>query len=175
MSRTPRQPQISVTPRAAAVDIETIIAKRLSGDPFADGAAAIPLRDPHQWDTYIANAEVNPNRHYEMVNRKGWIPLTVADLPANVSPESIGWNVAEDGQTLCRGTRGQEVAYKMPKDIRSKIQEQKTAMNKRGMGSAQKVKADMANAAGNQLGSEAGEFVNNLSITGGDRPGPLGA
>ena len=44
----------------------------------------------------------------------------------------------------------------------------------RGIGSAAKIKADMANAAGSNLGGEAGDYINNLDggvidqITGGD-------
>ena len=171
-----RKPKIVVAARAASVDLNTVIAKRLSGDPFAAGQIAIPLRDPHLWDTYVASSEVNPNRHYDMVNRKGWVPTTIYDLPDGISPESIGWQVAEDGQTLCRGPRGQEIVYKMPKDVRNQIQEKKTALNRRGMGSAAKVKTNMANALGNTLGSEAGDFAHqNITVTGGDRVGPLGS
>lgn len=172
----PKIPAITVAPRAANVDIDRIIAKRLAGDPFADGTQAIPLKDAEKWDTYIGSGEVNPNRHYELVNRKGWIPLTIADLPEGVTPQAIGWNVAEDGQTLCRGVRGQEVAYKMPKEVRSQIQAAKTRANLKGTGSATKVKEDVANAVGGSLGSEAADWTQrNISITGGDRQGPLGA
>ena len=107
-------PRVTVAPRAAQ-DVDDIIAKRLQGDPFAAGVAAIPLKDAEHWATYVANAETSPNRHYEMVHRKGWVPLTVADLPDGITPQSIGWQVAEDGVTLCRGVRGGEVAYKMPR------------------------------------------------------------
>ena len=174
MTSAKRPPEVTVVPRAAT-DVDAIIAKRLQGDPFAAGAVDIPLRDPEHWATYVASGDVSPNRHYEMVHKKGWVPLTVADLPDGITPQAIGWQVAEDGQTLCRGVRGNEVAYKMPLAARSQVQQAKTARNLAGTGSAAKVKASLTAAASGSLGDEAASFVDqNVTVTGGDRVGPLG-
>ncbi len=54
------------------------------------------------------------------------------------------------------------------------LSDAKTDANMRGIGSAKKIKADMAEAAGSQIGSEAGDYIHGLDgavidrITGGD-------
>ena len=176
MATTKREPTITAAPRGADIDIDAVIQRRLRGDPFAASALAIPLREPGRWATYVANSDTSPDRHYDMVARKGWTPMTTADLPDGVTAQSVGWNVAEDGQTLCRGTRGQEVLYKQPIEVNTAIAKAKAAQNLKGMGSAAKVKSDMTNALAAQAGDEAGTFAEqNIHITGGDRVGPLGA
>lgn len=176
MATTKKEPTITAAPRGDGIDLDAVIQKRLKGDPFADSALAIPLREPGRWATYVANSETSPDRHYDMVARKGWTPLTVDDLPVGVTAQAVGWNVAEDGQTLCRGARGQEVLYKQPIEVNIAIAKAKAAQNMKGMGSAAKVKADMTNALAAQAGDEAGTFADqNIHLTGGDRVGPLGA
>ena len=171
-----RKPQITVSPRAEALDIDAIIAKRLKGQPFGARTVAIPLKEPGKWATFIANSLADENNHYRMVHEFGWVPLTIHDLADGVTAQSIGWQVKEDGITLCRGQRGDEIAYKMDKTVRNKIQMAKTAENKKGIGSATALKESAANAAAGQMGSEAADFVHkHLVVTGSDREGPLGA
>lgn len=174
----PRKPQISVTPRTTDVDIDAIIRKRLEGNPFGGGTTEIPLAEPERWDTYIANGDLHQSRLYEMTHRLGWVPVTAADLAPGISADAIGFTINESGH-LCRGARGQEVVYKQPKDIRKQVMQRKTDVNKRGMGDAAKVKADMVNAIGGSHGDEAAHHVNKFvhvtPLGGGDRVegGPL--
>lgn len=170
----PRKPRITVTPRMDDADWEKEIQERIGGNPFGHGTDTIPLKDGEYWATYIANSDADPNMHYDMTHNKKWKPCTKDDLEDGVTPESIGFRVAADGQTLCRGQRGDEVVYKMPRHLREQILMAQTAQNNRGMGSAKKVKADVANATAGSFGSEAGDFAHsNISITGSDRRGPL--
>jgi hypothetical protein len=77
---------------------------------------------------------------------------------------------------LCRGTRGQEIVYKQPAEVRQQIQAAKTAANMRGMGTASKVKQSIVEAASGSLGDEAATSLNqHLHVTGQDTRGPLGA
>ena len=169
-----RAPRVTVAPRTTQ-DVDRIIQQRIEGDPLARAAQSIPLRDPELWETHIANADVSPNRHYEMVHVLGWVPLTVADLPDGITPEAIGWQVTADGQTLCRGPRGGEIAYKMSKARHVELGQAKIRRNLRGTGSAATVKTALTNAASGQLGDEAASFLDrNVTVTGGDRVGPLG-
>jgi hypothetical protein len=170
------KPDITVTPRAEAVDIDAIIAKRLQGQPFGARTVTIPLKEPERWATFIANSLADENNHYRMVHELGWLPLTIDDLAEGITPISIGWQTKEDGRTLCRGPRGDEIAYKMDKHIRHQIQMAKTAENKKGIGSAKALKESAANAVAGQMGSEAADFVHkHLHVRGEDREGPLGA
>ena len=130
-----RKPQISVTPRTDTVDWEQALKERLE-NPHGSLGFSFPLAEPEKWDTYVASSELHPSRHFDMVHKKKWQAMTIDHLAPGITPESIGWNVAPDGKTLCRGTRGQEMAFIQPKAIRNAIQTAKTEANKRGMGSA---------------------------------------
>lgn len=154
-------PEITVTPRSdeSTWHPEDVIAQRLAGSPFGIRADAIPLREPGKWALRIANSGVNDSRHYDMVHKLGYVPFTRSDLPDNITPESIGFRVAEDGQTLVRGTRGDEVIYKMPKDSYEQIQLAKAAKNVEGMTSEKKARGEVATAAAQTHGSQAGEFI----------------
>jgi len=173
-----RKPRVTVTPRAEVVemDIDDVIQRRLAGQPFGARTTAIPLKEPERWATFIANSLADENNHYRMVHEFGWVPLTVHDLADGVTPQSIGWQVKEDGITLCRGARGDDIVYKMDKRRREQIQMAKTQANKRGIGSAKAVREEAANAAAGQMGSDAADFVyKGLTVVGEDREGPLGA
>jgi hypothetical protein len=167
--RGPGRPpkQIAVAPRD--FDTDSVIARRLAGNPFGGRDMTVPLRDPERWATYEANSLADPNNHYQMVYVKGWVPLRVEDLAPGISPESIGWQVDADG-TLCRGPRQDQRLYKMPKELYAQIQQAKTAANLRGTGSAKAVKEALVESASAQLGDEAASFTrSNITVTGSDR------
>jgi hypothetical protein len=167
----PRPRTIEVADRAdiADVDVETVIAKRLAGEPFGVRNNSVPLRDPGRWELYEANTLSDRNMHYKMVHQLGWVPVTMADLDPSVTPESIGWQIGDGGQ-LVRGTHQDSRLYKQPSDVRKRIQDAKTAANMKGIGSAKAVKEAMTNAVAASAGSEAADFVHsNVSVTGSDR------
>jgi len=108
--------------------------------------------------------------------------VTTDDLPDGLTPQGIGWQTAEDGKTLCRGVRGQEIIYKMPKAIRHKILMKQDEINRKGTKSEKAAIDDIAEAAGGSMGSEAGDFVHRHlkgTLSGGgairDSRGPLDA
>ena len=171
-ARRGRPPKITVAPRTPSA--EDIIKARLRNDPFSRSEVHVPLRDPGQWAIKEANSYADENRHFSIVHREGWVPVTMDDIQAGVSPESFGYRLAEDGHTLCRGVRGEERLYKMPTQARQQIAMAKADANKAGTGNASKVKAELSNVAARQFGSEAGDFVHDgIRITGEDREGPL--
>jgi hypothetical protein len=179
-----RKPKIVVAPRTPdTLDVDSIIARRLKGDPRYTKPADVPLKDGAKWYLYEANSYADENRHYSIVHEEGYLPVTVDDLPAGITPQSVGWTVAADGLTLCRGVNGAERLYKMSKENRRKIELAKTALNKKGTGSVKAVREDMANAAAAQFGPEAGDAVYTgrgpfggihvNPLGGGDTEGPL--
>lgn len=178
---TPKRgrPRVTVAPRTTetAFSADDIIAQRLrGGDPYGLRDLAIPIKDAQKWALKEANDYADENRHFSIIHKEGWVPVTKDDLAPGVTPESVGYRVAEDGQTLCRGERGRERLYKMTHENRQKIQMAKTAANKKGMGTAKAVREDVANATAGTHGSEAADFVyQNLRIHGEDREGPLGS
>ena len=164
-----RKSQITVTSRAKTRN--AALARRLaSGNIHTGGARSLPLKEPERWHTYVANTYVNDSAFYEM-REKGWIPLEPADL--NCTVEESGFTLSPDGY-LVRGPQGREMVFKMDKADYRLLEQAKTAANMRGIGSATKAKADIAEAAGSQLGDEAGSYINSLDgqvidmITGGD-------
>ncbi len=168
-------PVVTVVDRGdpASFDVDTIIAKRLSGEPFGARQTTVPLRDPKRWATMEANSLADRNMHYRMVHEYGWRPVTADDLAPGITPESIGWRVGAGG-ILCRGPQEDQKLYKQPLDVRTRIAKAKADANMRDMGSAAKVKAAIAEQIGSQLGSEAGDFAHSqISVTGSDRQGAL--
>lgn len=142
---------------------DDVLAKRLAGQPFGIKAASIPLAEPHKWQLYIANSGADDGRHYDMVFRKGWVPVTAADLAPGVQPESLGLRVNESG-ALCRGARGDEIVYKMPKGAYDTLQRQKAEKNVEGIGSKAKSRMAVAEAAASELGDEAAEFLSKHAV-----------
>jgi hypothetical protein len=156
-----KKPEISVTPRSdeATWDPNDVIAKRLAGQPFGIKADQIPLREPKKWALRIANSQVHDSRHYDMVHRLGYVPLSIDDLASGVTPESLGFRLSEDGKTLCRGVRGDEVVYKMEKSAYDQIQMKKAEKNVEGMKSETKAKHEAAEAAASAHGSQAADYI----------------
>lgn len=172
-----KKPRITVSPRTPeTLDVDSIIARRLAGDPRYVKQPEVPLREKGKWYLKEANSLADANRHYTIVHEEGYLPVTIHDLPEGVSPTSIGYQTAADGITLCKGVNGDERLYKMTKEHRRLIEMKKTEMNKKGMGSAKAMRDDAANAVAGVAGSEGAEFVaKHLRITGSDSEGPLGA
>lgn len=168
----PRKSQITVTNRADTAKTRNVaLARRLaSGRVFNAGTQDIPLKEPGRWHVHIGNAELNESRHYQM-KEGGWKPLLPEDLGCSV--EESGFRKSPDGY-LVRGPQGKEMAFKMAKEDYRQLEAAKTRANMRGIGSASKAKADIAEAASGQLGDEAATYISKLpgqvidTITGGD-------
>jgi hypothetical protein len=172
----PRKPEIVVAPRSdeSTWSPDDIIAKRLAGEPFGLRSDQIPMREPGKWALRISNSGVSDSRHYDMVHKFGYQPFTVADLPDGISANSIGFRVAEDGQTLVRGVRGDEVIYKMAKASYDAIQMAKAEKNLDGMKSETKARNQAAEAVAAHQGSEAGDYIaKHATITIKDSKQPL--
>lgn len=166
-----KQPAISMTSRR-----NDALARRLApgGNPFGGGTRKIPLKSPEQWQTRIANGDLHEQRLYEMRHDKGWEPLLPEDLACK--PEEAGFRVNESGY-LVRGSRGQEMAFKMLREDFHDLTRAKTDRNSKAIGRTSKeVKERIANAVANEHGSEAAEYVHNHfvgEVT--DLKGPLNA
>jgi len=165
----PRKSSITVTSRAdaqktatvAALRDNPVLARRLaSGNLNGSGSLAIPLKEPERWYTRIDNQLADPNMFYRLVHEMGYEPLKPADLAC--SPTQAGFRVSEDGN-LVRGPAGQEeMVFKMPTEQRALLDQAVSQANLKGIGSASKIKSDIAEAA-SQLGEEAADYVHSLS------------
>jgi hypothetical protein len=159
--------RITVTSRAnvakdrmAAAARNPVLAKRLAGNLHGGGNSTLPLKEPGRWYTRIENQLADPNMFYRMRHEMGYEPLTAADL--NCTPQEAGFR--EENGVLVRGAVGhEEMVFKMATEDRAVLEQAMTQANLQGIGSAKKIKADLAEAAGAQLGSEAGDYINGLS------------
>lgn len=149
----PSSPAVQVTSRRSAA-----LERRLApgANPHGGGSRAIPLKQPHVWQLYIGNDYNSQDDLYRMVHEYGWLPLEEGDLACK--PEEIGYRVNESGH-LVRGPQGREVIFKMHKDDYRILMQRKTERNNKGIGSASKTRAQLAEAAASTFGDEAGEYV----------------
>lgn len=174
-----RKPRISVTPRAdiAAQDLDAIAnnvnERRLRGEHVRNGE--IPLREPGKWALRRANSLAEENRHYTMVHELGWLPMTVDDLAPGTTAESIGYRLAEDGKTLCKGLRGDEVLYKKDKQAHDAIKLREARDRQKPLKSESAAKADAASAVASVHGDQAAEYImKNTTVRISDQQGPVG-
>jgi hypothetical protein len=155
----PRKSQITVTDRAEGAKNSAVnLAKRLAGNPHGAGSRMVPMSEEGRWHLYIANTYVDEGAFLRM-KEGGWEPVTPSDLGCKV--EDSGFRLSTDGY-LVRGPQGQEMLWKMDEADYRMLAQAKTDANMRGIGSASKVKHDIANAASGQLGGEAADYINNL-------------
>lgn len=174
----PRKSDITITSRAEGAKnrfaelarTNPALARRLkSGNPFATGSREIPMAEPGRWHTYIANADADARAFHKM-KAGGWVPLEEADLACPI--EESGFQKMPDGSL--RSPDGKDMVFKMAMEDYRLLVRMKTEANMAGIGSQSKIRSDMAEAAGSQLGDEAGSYINSLDgqvidrITGGD-------
>ena len=157
MSRTSKP--ITVTSREdAAKTANVALLRRLEGKVHMAGSREIPLKEPARWQTYISNAEIGASAVTDM-RAGGWVPVTADDLACKV--EESGFKLTTEGY-LVRGQRETEMLWKMSREDYRLLMDAKTEANMRGIGSASKTRDHIANAAGNALGSEAGDFLHKM-------------
>lgn len=173
-----RKPTITVTARAdnaktAATELarrNPALARRLAGNPFGGGSRALPLKEPARWHTYIGNTYADEGE-FVTLRELGWEPLRADDLACPV--DESGYRQSVDGY-LVRGPQGQEMLWKMSVEDYRLMSAAKTDANMKGIGSAKKIKQDMADAAAGSMGDEAANYIHNLDgqvvdrITGGE-------
>lgn len=134
----------------------SVLDKRLSGSsPFAMDSIVIPLKEAG-WVTYIGNGGRSSNRLWQLVNVKGWIPVTVADLACK--PSDFGYTTSPEGFVVT-GAGGQEAVFKMRVEDWTRLQAAKTAANNRTIGDSRRVKAELVGAAEKQFGDEAASYI----------------
>lgn len=163
----PRKPRIAVTERNLQTGLDVLLsdpryAKRLK-NVFNEPSAPVALKDDTRECRWF-NAAVATD-HIWRSKAKGWDqvrPSDVADI------EQIGgYNVSPEGY-ITRGERGQEVLMSMPRVVRAAIQVEKTRVNNANMGNPNRIKSEVVNAAGQQIGDEAADYLNRQQF------GPVG-
>ncbi len=174
-----KKPTITVSPRSdeSTWSADDIIRKRLEGDPFGRKSGNdVPMRDREAWHQHWFNSLNDPGRLHDVRHNKGWVPVTVDDLPEGITPESIGLQVGTDG-SIRRGDRAtEEVLFKMPEHLNQQIQMRKAEKNTKGLRSEAAAKNEAAEAVAGSHGSQAADYISkHANITIKDHQGPMPA
>lgn len=139
-----------------------LIERRIQ-NPFGAPSAEIRLKDRSLEPRWF-NTALRADRIW-LAKEQGWDGVK-PDMLAD--PEQIGaFKVSANGY-VCRGEREQEVLMCMPRADRAAIQQAKTRVNIDRMKRPNAVKQDVANAAGQHIGSEAADFIHNKMRVVGD-------
>ena len=163
--RPPRvAPDVTVSDRRAepqeamyAADLDQaqkLIDRRLERGIFDYASGAIAFTNPDFVGRWF-NEAVNGQQIYR-ARQRGWLP-TRPDMIADL--EQLGLYSTNAAGEIVRGQRGEEHLMFMTRENFTRIATAKTNDNFKHMGSTKRVKADLANTAGQQLGPEAAEWV----------------
>lgn len=138
----------------------SILERRLQ-NPFGEPSSPIELTD-NSLECRVFNKAVNAQQIYR-AKKNGWEfvePSQIADME-----QAGGFRVSTDGQRLVRGEREEEVLMYMPKDDRKQIEWAKARKNVKDMQMGRQKDA-VVNAAAQQFGDRAGDFLSKTSIVG---------
>lgn len=158
--------KIDVTERALTIPEDILNDPRYKGrfaNPFGEPSSPISLKNTHMMPRWF-NAAIVSDKVWR-AKAKGWDPVKESDL---VDPQQVGLYSKSPEGYVTRGERGQEVLMQIPKVVYAQIEKAKTQYNNRNMGSPMKTKNEVVEAAGQQLGDEAAQFLNDrVRTTGG--------
>ena len=135
----------------------SVLDRRLQ-NPFGEPSLPVSLKDSSLRARWF-NAAIVTDKIWR-AKQKGWTPLKVKDL---VDHDQIGGYTEGPDGIITRGDRGQEVLMAMSQSDYAKIEAAKSAWNNRNMGSSARTKAEVVEAASQQLGDEAADFLNRAS------------
>jgi hypothetical protein len=137
--------------RMDAPDLPGTLPIRLTDEPAY-------VQDPHgkkrRW--YVRWINCVDGRYSQVTDAMGYVPVRVEELQNRESV--IGLSDAKDG-IVRRGDRGQEVLVKMPLEVYTRIKARQQELRTKRSRNAKAVREDLANIAGAQLGSHAGDMV----------------
>lgn len=154
-------------------DFEGIkVVERFLENPDSGGAPDIRLKDElpfnddplgkrRKWFLRWVDT-TQPGRWSTIIDRLGYVPVKVSELH---DPEGIaGLTRSEDG-TVRMGDKGKEVLVKQPLELYNYRKQIQRDHRERRARNVKLVREDLATAAGQSLGSEAGDFIDgHLSV-----------
>ena len=133
-----------------------IIKQRIEGGKvFESGKDPIMFRDPTLVGRWF-NSLINPDHIWNAKRRKGWQPVT-GDMLAD--SDQLGGLTVNSAGHIVRGERGQELLMFMDRESFEAIKLAKARESDRRMGSSDKAKDDIAEAAEAELGPGQGDAI----------------
>jgi hypothetical protein len=122
--------------------------------PFGEPAKEVQLKDRNVKPRWFNDAAQNGQVYRS--KQLGWRDVTL-DMVAD--RDSLGFHTVNAAGQITRGPRGEEVLMWMPEDDWKQIQFAKARVNLDRMKDTNREAQEMINAAGNHLGSEAADFL----------------
>lgn len=111
---------------------------------------------------YVRFINTSQENRWSQIRAKGYVPVLVSEL----YDEQDVSDLVKSGNDkyVRRGDRGQEILVKMPLELYMEIKKRQREMRKKDSLSARKVRRDLAEAAGRELGDEAGQTIHEGGI-----------
>jgi len=137
-----------------------IVQRRLKGGHlFSAPSQAIPLKDKSMRVRWF-NRGISEDRFFVAEQQRGWIKVHVNDVE---SLDAVsGYDRTPEGY-ITRGPRGQEMLFQISLVDYAAIEAAKAAANTKRLGSAKARASAAAEATAAQFGSQAGEYVEQMS------------
>jgi hypothetical protein len=132
----------------------SVLDRRLQ-NPFGEPSSPVDLKDRRLIARWF-NGAIIADKIWR-AKQKGWTPVRPDDV---VDLDQIGGFTKSPDGFVARGDRCQEVLMQMPKEDFDLIQMAKTKHNLRNMGNPGAMKAEVVEAAGQQFGDRAADFLN---------------
>lgn len=120
-------------------------------NPGARPSEAVQIKQPGMTLRWINTAI--EGRHHRAVYDQGWQPVPLSQLR---DPASIPDLFKHPHGIVCRGERGKEVLMMMPSGVFEKIQRRKAELTRKSL---QNIREEVAGAAANRFGADAGDFI----------------
>lgn len=111
---------------------------------------------------YVRWTNTSQENRWSQIKSKGYVPVLISELKDEQDVADLV--KATSDKYVRRGDRGQEVLVKMPLEIYNEIKLLQRARRRKDALSYKKLKADLAESAGQELGDEAGQSIHNGGI-----------
>ena len=111
---------------------------------------------------YVRFTNTSQEGRWAQIRSKGYVPVNITELRDEQDVADLVKGTGD--QYVRRGDRGQEILVKMPMLIYNHIKSLQRAERKTRSLSVKQLKADLAEAAGTELGDEAGSMIHNGGI-----------
>lgn len=111
---------------------------------------------------YVRWTNTSQENRWSQIRAKGYVPVEIRELMDEQDVADLVKSTSD--KYVRRGDRGQEILVKMPLEIYNEIKRLLRARRRKDAMSYKKIKADLAESAGQELGDQAGQTIHNGGI-----------
>lgn len=116
-----------------------------------------------KWHLHYCNTQIEGR--WAQMKSKGYVPVLIGDLMDQEDVSDLVIQIEESGDKwVRRGDRGKEILMKQPLELYNFIKDEQARVRKARFSSKKAMREDLAEAAGKELGDEAGQTIYNGGI-----------